>query len=57
MTNCVKCGHCTWVHEYECYICTKRKRLPFVNITTDPEDCPEFEEYKESHNEDYNLSR
>ena len=47
MTDCLKCGRCVWVHEYETYICTEELRLPFYNITTDPEDCDKFEKKEE----------
>ena len=46
MTDCKTCAHCTYVHEYECYICTLNQRLAFYNITTEAY-CPYYEEYME----------
>ena len=46
-TNCLDCAHCTYIHEYECYICEKALRGAFKDIVTDPVACSDFERYLE----------
>lgn len=46
MINCKTCAHCTYIHEYECYICIANHRLAFCNITSEL-DCPYYEEFME----------
>lgn len=36
MPYCDTCAHCTYVHEYESYICTKNSRMPFYDVASEP---------------------
>ena len=53
MIDCRTCSHCTYIHEYEVYICSFSNgsdklahRMPFYNIISESE-CEDYEEYKE----------
>lgn len=53
MIDCRTCSHCTYIHEYEMYICglsNGRDKLAYRvasdSIVSEP-DCPDYEEYKE----------
>ena len=54
MIDCRTCANCTYIHEYEVYICGSSNgvdklahRIPFYNVTS-IKDCPGYIEYKEN---------
>lgn len=47
MANCDTCARCTYVYEYEAYICTKNDRMPFYDVTSEPI-CDDYQERVET---------